>query len=89
MRKSAHIKMACWCIEPLNTASDSSDVHIDVMPSNTSEFCAHSKLVMGTQHSSQQSLDISLPVFQKIYYPKMPQTIKCIIWVHGCEECPM
>jgi len=45
---------------------DSSDVHIDVMHSNTSEFCAHSELVMGTQHSSQQSLDISLPVFQKI-----------------------
>jgi hypothetical protein len=54
---------------------DSSDVHIDVMHSNTCEFCTHSKLVMGTQHS----LDISLPVFQKMYYPKMPQTFKCII----------
>jgi hypothetical protein len=35
---------------------DSTDVHIDVRPTNTSEFCTHSKLVMGSQHSSQQSL---------------------------------
>jgi len=54
---------------------DSSYVHMDVLHSNTNEFCTHSKLVMGTQHSSQQSLDISLPMFEKIYYPKMPQNI--------------
>jgi hypothetical protein len=54
---------------------DSSYVHIDILHSNTNEFCTHSKLVMGTQHFSQQSLDISLQVFEKIYYLKMTQNI--------------
>jgi hypothetical protein len=67
---------------------DSSDVHIDVCHSNKSESCTHSKLVMGTQDSSQVLRHIIASVSKNLLSQNAPKHLSALFDYMDVKNVP-